>query len=523
MSQPASRARAERHGPEAIAFYLSGQLLTEDYYVANKLAKGFIGTPHVDTNSRLCMASSVAGHRRAFGADIVPQCYDDLELADLVVLVGSNAAWCHPVLYQRIQMARAERGVRVVNIDPRRTATSEGADLHLAIAPGTDAQLWNGLLGWLSDYSALDRRYIDEHTEGFAAALASAAHGGRTRRRRSRTSPASPAATSSSSTGWWTISERGRHLLFAGRQPVGAGHRQGQRHRQLPPGHGPHRQARRGAAVAHRPAQRHGRARGRRARQHAGRAHGLLGARARSRAPLLGRAEPAWRAKASRPCEMFEAVAAGDIKALWVMGTNPAVSLPRADARARGARAARAAGRLGERRQPTIRRAWRMCGCRPRRGARRTARSPTPSGASRASARSCRSAGRGAARLVDPVAGRAQRLGWAEAFAYRSAADIFREHARLSGFENDGERAFDISGARRPERRRHTTRLAPFQWPVRRAGEDSERLFGDGRFLTPTGRARFVAIEPPRGRAPQSPRPGRSCSIPAACAISGTP
>ncbi|MGL1562993.1 molybdopterin-dependent oxidoreductase, partial [Vibrio parahaemolyticus] len=92
-----------------------GQLLTEDYYVANKLAKGFIGTPHVDTNSRLCMSSSVAGHRRAFGADVVPQCYEDLELADVVVLVGSNAAWCHPVLFQRLQKARAERGTKIVN------------------------------------------------------------------------------------------------------------------------------------------------------------------------------------------------------------------------------------------------------------------------------------------------------------------------------------------------------------------------------------------------------------------------
>ena len=91
-----------RDGPDAVAFYLSGQLLTEDYYVANKLMKGFIGSANVDTNSRLCMASSVAGHRRAFGADTVPGCYEDLDQADLLVLVGSNAAWCHPVLFQRM-------------------------------------------------------------------------------------------------------------------------------------------------------------------------------------------------------------------------------------------------------------------------------------------------------------------------------------------------------------------------------------------------------------------------------------
>ncbi len=93
------RSIIERDGPDAVAFYLSGQLLTEDYYVANKLMKGFIGSANVDTNSRLCMASSVAGHRRAFGADMVPGSYEDLDCADLIVLVGSNAAWCHPVLY----------------------------------------------------------------------------------------------------------------------------------------------------------------------------------------------------------------------------------------------------------------------------------------------------------------------------------------------------------------------------------------------------------------------------------------
>ncbi len=136
----------ERHGPDAVAFYLSGQLLTEDYYVANKLMKGFIGSANVDTNSRLCMASSVAGHRRAFGADTVPGTYCDLDEADLIVLVGSNAAWCHPVLFQRMVRNKAERGARIVVIDPRRTVTAEEADLFLPIAPGTDTALFCGLL-----------------------------------------------------------------------------------------------------------------------------------------------------------------------------------------------------------------------------------------------------------------------------------------------------------------------------------------------------------------------------------------
>src|SRR5213078_2532893 len=113
------------HGPDSVAFYVSGQLLTEDYYVANKLMKGFVGSANIDTNSRLCMSSSVAGHRRAFGADVVPGCYEDLDEADLVVLVGSNLAWCHPILYRRLIDAREKRPQqRVVVIDPRRSATA---------------------------------------------------------------------------------------------------------------------------------------------------------------------------------------------------------------------------------------------------------------------------------------------------------------------------------------------------------------------------------------------------------------
>jgi assimilatory nitrate reductase catalytic subunit len=132
------------HGPDSVAFYVSGQLLTEDYYVVNKLAKGFVGTANIDTNSRLCMASSVVGHKRAFGSDTVPGCYEDLELADLLVLVGSNAAWCHPILHQRMLAAKAKNpACRIVVIDPRRTATCEGADLHLPVRSGSDSVLFN--------------------------------------------------------------------------------------------------------------------------------------------------------------------------------------------------------------------------------------------------------------------------------------------------------------------------------------------------------------------------------------------
>src|SRR4030081_1466419 len=163
-----------RDGPGAVAFYLSGQLLTEDYYVANKLMKGFIGSANVDTNSRLCMASSVAGHRRAFGADTVPGCYEDLDEADLLVLVGSNAAWCHPVLFQRMMLNKQTRGARVVVIDPRPTDAAGDADLFLGLKPGSDTALFCGLLAYLAEKGELDHDFIVQHTSGFEEALARA-------------------------------------------------------------------------------------------------------------------------------------------------------------------------------------------------------------------------------------------------------------------------------------------------------------------------------------------------------------
>jgi assimilatory nitrate reductase catalytic subunit len=162
------------HGPESVAFYVSGQLLTEDYYVANKLMKGFIGSANIDTNSRLCMASAVAGHKRAFGADVVPCSYTDLEKADLIVLVGSNLAWCHPVLFQRIQAEREKRTLKLVVIDPRRTVTADAADLHLPILPGSDVALFNGLLKHLYSRGDIDARFIFARTEGLAEALVAA-------------------------------------------------------------------------------------------------------------------------------------------------------------------------------------------------------------------------------------------------------------------------------------------------------------------------------------------------------------
>ncbi|WP_066555078.1 molybdopterin-dependent oxidoreductase [Croceicoccus bisphenolivorans] len=158
------------HGPDSVAFYVSGQLLTEDYYAANKLMKGFIGSGNIDTNSRLCMASAVAAHNRAFGEDYVPVTYDDLDEADLIVLVGSNTAWCHPVVWQRIEKARKERGTKIVVIDPRRTETAAEADLHVAIAPDGDIPLFRALLAEMKARGAVDKAFVAQHCnvpEGF--------------------------------------------------------------------------------------------------------------------------------------------------------------------------------------------------------------------------------------------------------------------------------------------------------------------------------------------------------------------
>lgn len=158
-----------KHGTDSVAFYLSGQLLTEDYYVFNKLAKGLIGTANIDTNSRLCMSSAVTGYKKAFGVDGPPCSYEDLELADTVLFAGSNMAYAHPVLFRRLEAAKAARPeTRWIVIDPRRTDTAALADLHLAIQPGTDVALFNGMLHYLIWEDRLDHELIAQHTEGFS-------------------------------------------------------------------------------------------------------------------------------------------------------------------------------------------------------------------------------------------------------------------------------------------------------------------------------------------------------------------
>jgi ferredoxin-nitrate reductase len=162
------RSLIARHGPDSVAFYISGQCLTEEYYVFNKLMKGFIGSNNIDTNSRLCMSSAVVGYKMALGEDSVPGCYEDIELADCWLVAGANPAWCHPILFRRLEERRQgpNRG-RLIVVDPRRTQTASEADLHLAPWPGTDVALLRALARLLIENGFEDKAFVDAHTEGY--------------------------------------------------------------------------------------------------------------------------------------------------------------------------------------------------------------------------------------------------------------------------------------------------------------------------------------------------------------------
>jgi assimilatory nitrate reductase catalytic subunit len=487
-----SHIRAE-HGPDAIAFYVSGQFLTEDYYVANKLMKGFIGSGNIDTNSRLCMASSVAGHIRAFGEDIVPGCYEDLEEADLVVQVGSNMAWCHPVLYQRLMAAREKRGTTIVTIDPRRTATAETADLHLPIAPGGDVMLWSGLLVWLANRERIDKAWTGDHVSGLEAALEAA--------RLAAPSLSFVAAA----TGMAVEDIRRFYEMFAATERVVTLYSQGVNQsasgtdkvnailnchlatgRIGRAGMGPF-------SLTGQPNAMGGREVGGLANQLA--AHMLFAPNDVDRVRRFWNA-PAIAAKpGAKAVEMFDAIADGRIKAIWIAATNPADSMPRA-AQVRAA--------LAQCPLVIAADAWPTDTTKlahvvlPATGWAEKDGTVTNSERRISRQRAFRAAP-GLARpdwwMFTEVA---RRMGWGEAFAYSGPADIFREHALLSAFENGGTRVFDIGALAALDDAAYDT-LAPVQWPcpLPGRGQSGPRLFARGGFPTPDGRARMVPLALP--------------------------
>ena len=483
-----SRTLAE-HGPEAVAFYVSGQILTEDYYLANKWMKGALRSANIDTNSRLCMASTVAGHVRAFGEDIVPQTYEDLEEADLVVLVGSNLAWCHPVLHRRLLAARERRGTRIVAIDPRRTDTAEDADLHLSLRPEGDAALFAGLLAHLERAGRLDRSWAEAHTNGLEETLAAARSYDVERTARETDLPVADVATFfdwfASTPRTVTLFSQGVNQSAHGTDKVSAivnvhlaTGRIGR------PGCGP-------LSATGQPNAMGGREVGGLANQLAAHMGFTLDA--------VDRVARFWGydAIADRPglkaVDLFDAVAEGRIKALWIMGTNPAVSLPRADA-VRDAIAAcpfvvvsdveadTDTVRLADVALPAL--AWGEKSGTVTNSERRISRQRAvlpPPGEARADWRTIRDV--------------ARTMGFT-GFQHEDAAAVFREHAALSAFENDGARRFDLGGLAHLSGEAYDG-LAPVQWPVPANGARGGRLLGEGCFPTPDGKARLVPVHPP--------------------------
>jgi assimilatory nitrate reductase catalytic subunit len=469
-----------QHGPDSVAFYVSGQLLTEDYYVANKLMKGFIGSGNIDTNSRLCMSSAVAGHVRAFGEDVVPAGYQDLEKADLIVLVGSNTAWCHPIVYQRIQAARAERGTKLVVIDPRRTETCDEADLHLPIRAGTDVALMNGLLAHCRRAGALDEAFLTDSVsapDGFWEAL----DDGQDLWTVAKTCDL-PAADLAKFFDWFAATSRAITMFSQGINQSVRGTDQVNAITNLhlatgrigKPGAGPF-------SITGQPNAMGGR--------EVGGLANTLAAHMDFAPENLERVARYWSAErmAAKPglkaVDLFRSVRNGDIKALWVMATNPAVSMPDA-ARVRDALGKceflvvsdvveeTDTSRHAHVRLPAA--AW-------------GEKDGTVTNSERMVSRQ--------RRFLDPpgeakpdwwiVSQVAQLMGWRDAFSYDRPAQIWREHAGLSTFENHGKRLFSLPGHTGTGNERYEG-MSPFRW--------GDRPFADGRFPTSDGKARLVPV-----------------------------
>jgi assimilatory nitrate reductase catalytic subunit len=477
----------ETYGADAIAFYLSGQLLTEDYYVANKLAKGFIGTGNVDTNSRLCMSSAVTAYKRAFGADAVPCSYEDLEHSNLIVLTGSNAAWTHPILYRRIVEAkRINPQLKVVVIDPRRTASCDIADLHLPIAPGADNFVFQGLLSYLVSEDAIDQQYIDLHTEGFEETLLEAASLG-VQLVAEKSGLAIDALTTFYR--WYTCTPKTVTFYSQGINQSATGTDKCNAIINC------HLATGRIGKVGAGPFSITGQPNAMGGREVGGLAN-VLAAHMDYSKDNIGIVSRFWNTQtaSSKPglkaVDLFDAVAEGKIKAIWIMGTNPAVSMPNAD---------RVKAAL-EKCETVI-----VSDCVALTDTTQTANILLPAcdwgEKSGTVTNSERRISRQRAMLLAPGEARpdwwimsqvAQEMGFIEAFDYSSSRDVFVEHAALSGFENHGSRLFNIellSGLSESE----YDALEPIQWPItEQSPHGTERLFCDNHFYTPSGKAQFL-------------------------------
>ncbi|CAH7457140.1 Nitrate reductase [Vibrio chagasii] len=491
----------EQHGPDSVAFYVSGQLLTEDYYVANKLMKGFIGSANIDSNSRLCMASSVVGHKRAFGTDTVPVCYEDLEQAEVVVITGSNLAWCHPVLFQRLRAAKqANPDMKVIVIDPRYTDSCEIADIHLALESGSDVALFNGLLAYLDDNDQLDSDYIENHTQGFTEAIRTATDYRYTE------------------SGWGNksvpeltgLSEQQLeqfYQLFASKEKVLTIYSQGVNQSTQgcdkvnaiinchlatgkigKPGMGPF-------SVTGQPNAMGGREVGGLANTLA--AHFEFGdPQSHQTVSKFWQTDSLATHAGLKAIDLFDAMNEGKIKAVWIMATNPVVSLPDSE---------------------KIKTALEKCpfvvvsDCIADTETTRLADVVLPAqGWSEKSGTVTNSERRiSRQRRVLPSPGEAkpdwwilkevaQKMGFKEQFDYRHEGEIFKEYCEMTALGNETGKARDLCliGLTQLDEKGYGE-LTPQQWPVLEYQPEiiEQRMFTDGEFFTESGKAQFVAVE----------------------------
>jgi len=480
------RAIIDAHGTNAVAFYGSGQLTTEEYYVGNKLAKGFLGTNNFDTNSRLCMASAVAGYKTSLGSDGPPVSYADIDVANCFLLIGANVADCHPVLFKRIKQRKLSdpKNVTIIAVDPRRTETADFADLHLPIRPGTDIALLNGMLHILLDENLIDCEFVAQHTQGFAALIEVVK---KYPPKVAEEICAIPECLIVEAALIFGKAERAISLWSMGVNQSSVGVHKNNAIINLhlatgkigKPGSGPFSLTGQPNAMG--------------GREVGGLSHMLPGYRSVENAKHRDEVERFWGSPfgsiSPEPglsaLDMFEAAAQGKIKALWILCTNPAVSAPDIDVIEKALRQAElvivqdayhptATSKFAHVILPAAQ--WSEKEGVMTNSERRITYMP---------------------KLVEPPGEAlpdwkilslfAEEMGFGAAFAYPSSEEIFSEFAALTK-----ETLCDYSGASYERLQRE----GPLQWPCPTdRGAGAVRLYEDGIFATPSGKGNLIAVE----------------------------
>jgi assimilatory nitrate reductase catalytic subunit len=480
-----------QYGPDAVAMYVSGQILTEDYYVANKLMKGYVGSANIDTNSRLCMSSAVAAHVRAFGEDVVPVNYNDIDTTDLIIIIGANTAWTHPILFKRIQKARdLNPNLKLVVIDPRKTVTAEQADLYIPICNDGDVTLYNGVLRYLIDNDGLDSRFIEQHTNGYDALFSQLSDSAFELAQVSQTIGVELSLLETFCQ-WFKDSPTALTLFCQGVNQSESGVDKGNAIINA------HLISGKIGVSGSGPFSLTGQPNAMGGREVGGLANQLAVHRGFD-PESVALVQQFWRSPtiATKPgfkaVELFDAVDRGEIKVIWIMATNPVVSMPNADLVRRALEKCEfvivsditadsdvadyadlllpAAG-WGEKQGMVTNSERRMS---------RQRQFITPPGAAQADWWAVSQVG---AKLCD-------HLNVANGFEFMNAADVFREYAAMTGINRNTHLKLDLSAVSDMSDEEYEA-WVPTKWPLGRSAPYSDLLFS-----TPSGRANFVLTAP---------------------------